>query len=85
MDRLTISWPLLLALGRVIMLRKAWFMPVVQARLGDVFHSPKCLSSNNKLFDPSNSSQSGRGTQDFPAEIQMETNGSEVQLVREPK
>lgn len=39
-----------------------------------------CLDDN--LYDHANSSQSSRGTQDFPTETETETTGSGVQLVR---
>lgn len=45
----------------------------------------KCLHLDNKSYDQPNSSQSGRGIQDFLAEIEIETTGSQVQLVRKTK
>lgn len=45
----------------------------------------KCLHLDNKSYDQPNSSQSGRGIQDFLEEIEIETTGSQVQLVRKTK
>lgn len=76
-----LSWLLLLALEMKTVLRRGLVYACCPDMISNVSFHLKSVCLDN-LYDHANSSQSSRGTRDFPTETETETTGSGVQLVR---